>query len=154
MSLYFKDFARFLVCAVFSLNHQLLDGSSTGCTDSFLWCQCSVNTSSKKGNSSTCTSVKTCSQFCTPPCTSLQFEGPPEATEGFLPILSSQPDLAVPGRMPCILPRASTPTASLYCALPQRDVWGRRSGQTEFTGCSKVQCRLGCWVQTVLAFEQ
>lgn len=65
MSLYFKDFARFLVCAVFSLNHQLLDGSSTGCTDSFLWCQCSVNTSSKKGNSSTCTSVKTCSQFCT-----------------------------------------------------------------------------------------
>lgn len=31
MSLGFKDFARFLMCVVFSLNHQQLQGSSMGC---------------------------------------------------------------------------------------------------------------------------
>lgn len=111
MSLCFKAFAKFLMCALFTLNQQVTGRQQQqrlGGTVSTLWCYCSVNTSSQISSSPRPITMKKCPQFWTPPARSRPwFDGPAGEAECLLPVLSSQPDLAVPGRSPCILAGAS-----------------------------------------------
>lgn len=156
MSLCFKDFARFLMCVVFSLNHQQLQGSSMGCyVVQTPPSGATIQWTPKNSSSPTPARVKTCSQFSDPLARSMQVAAP--SLKGLRKKLKAFWQSFPPSQTwqnPLYAPKGQQMHHSAVPYHGGLDVWGRRSGWIQFTSCGEVQYQLVCCVQTVLRFEQ